>query len=208
MMQLYEKIKLIPINSPIIYTTKKNNIKSGKLIKVTPKYFIRENGNKYRVWYKNINKAGLNLQPFGPPYNLPEHILKKIFESENILNEFIDQTHANINTIEYHNIHITSMGGKYGKVFSGNTWNLILIEELVDKLIENILEYLNNMKGKYMKYAYKVKIAIEQTSKEHYITCDVYHKREWVLRKKEIIEQIRLKMYNIRDTVKQTEKMV
>lgn len=92
--------------------------------------------------------------------------------------ELFKYIHFNEDLPQFHNCYISNLRSKYGIIYTGGGWGVILIEELIDQIIDKNGNYLeekyNELKDKLHPYT---KTQFERYLKARVAEKDVLHKR-------------------------------
>lgn len=92
--------------------------------------------------------------------------------------ELFKYIHFNEDLPQFHNCYISNLRSKYGIIYTGGGWGVILIEELIDQIIDKNGNYLeekyNELKDKLHPYT---KTQFERYLKAKVAEKDVLHKR-------------------------------
>jgi len=100
--------------------------------------------------------------------SLPENVVYKCLKSGyHAATALLNATHFDPEKIEYHNVYITSLKGKYGgRIYENNSWKTVCRNNLIDDMYNNIVNFIQIFYPKYEKkytnkYIYSVKDFIE-----------------------------------------------
>lgn len=93
----------------------------------------------------NITNININPVPFGNEdiYNIPHkdmiNILTKCYNS---IIEMIKYLHCNVDKPENHNVYVSNIRREETKTFNGKMWNTNKANLVIDKLVSNIVKYI------------------------------------------------------------------
>lgn len=114
---------------------------------------------------------------------------KKGFDSTLTL---IDAIHFNPKYPEYHNIYISNMKNQYAMIYDGTKWDLVLKDELIDRLYNNKRDYIEANLDDFAGMLSKSQL----NAIHRWLNVDEDHKYV-----KKIKIEIKLLLYNKRDMV-------
>jgi hypothetical protein len=173
------------------------------------------NGNNNTITNINapINNMNIiNVVPFseevldGLSAKDKESILKKCYMS---LNELVMKLHLNPKLPEYHNVYISNIKSKYGHVYDGKKWILKNVNSLLDDLISKKKDDIEDLLSEYEdklpeKIIGKVRDMIGMIDYDP-SDDDVIDKKK-VAFKKNVIDEIKLLLYNYKDIPLKTKE--
>lgn len=177
----------------------KKEIKETNVVNVTLKTQIKELQNKVKALEKTFSdnvtsteqtNNNINLVPYGSEdfTKLTKPELLKIFQNgSHSVVKLIEALHFNIKHPEYHNIYISNMKDIYAMVYDGKNWNLKRKNELIDKIYENIKNY---MKENLKEFVDALSSSDNENLKKWLETND---------EDKKIKNEIKLSLYNLRE---------
>ena len=147
LLELEEKTKEIDVLKKKTEDVEKENKKLKKKVMTLEK-------NNHKVSNitnnntKNINNgivAHINLIGYGKE-DLSKidknEILRAIQQGFNSTLKLTETLHFNPKHPEYHNIYITNVKDKYAMLFDGENWNLIMKDELINKIYDDKKNYI------------------------------------------------------------------
>jgi len=121
-----------------------------------------------------------------------DDLLKGIRTGFNSTLNLIDTVHFNPKYPEFHNVYISSMKNKYAMMYDGNNWQLMMKDDLIDKLYDDKRNYIEENLDEFLDSLSKSQI------KALHRWLDVDDDYHYV---KKIKNDIKLLLYNKRNQV-------
>ena len=161
---------------------------------------IKENKNEVNVQNINIQNNYIFINDFNErdTSTLTNKIMKSFISGDEMkcISNLVKFLHFNKNLPENHNMYISDLNRNIAKIYNGNKWESVKSSETIDKIIDSIeiiiVEWLDELDDKKLHKDMEFQFNSYNNRKETEI--------------KELINEIKLVMYNHRDVILDTIK--
>jgi hypothetical protein len=177
------------VNGPVVNGDNNNVTSTNNIINITINPFLQDDMSKLS------DKQKIN-------------ILKKCYM---VIPEIIKQVNFNPNIPENHNMYISNITSKFGKINNGNKWIIEKVDKLIDDVIskkkDDIEELLEQFEEEIPeKVIDKIRDVMETLDYDP-LSDEIKDKQKIKFRKK-IIDEVKMLLYNNKDIPIKTSKKI